>query len=191
MNILILSKCKLTSFSFECIFNEKFNNSTSVNKAKIKSHSTINALVKEVSDETKLIIIDMTLTSHVGLHAFLKELEKHIRVIILCESNTDSLIFPGMFNAVLYKKSSISNITKTISRVCNINHATHDRDISAMPQLTTREREALKLIMSGLNNKQIAKELSINYKTVSYYRRNICRKYSVNSLNAHYLKSRI
>ncbi|WP_145599977.1 LuxR C-terminal-related transcriptional regulator [Yersinia frederiksenii] len=191
MNILILSKCKLTSFSFECIFNEKFNNSTSINKATIKSHSTINALVKEVSDETKLILIDMTLTSHVGLHAFLKELEKHIRVIILCESNTDSLIFPGMFNAVLYKGSSISNITKTISRVCNINHATHDRDISAMPQLTTREREALKLIMSGLNNKQIAKELSINYKTVSYYRRNICRKYSVNSLNAHYLKSRI
>lgn len=49
------------------------------------------------------------------------------------------------------------------------------------PVLTLREREVLKLIATGLRNKQIAQELFISIKTVETHRTNIMQKLDVHS----------
>lgn len=49
-------------------------------------------------------------------------------------------------------------------------------------KLSTREVEVLKLLASGRRNKEIAKELVINEKTVSTYRARLMRKLNVTNL---------
>jgi DNA-binding NarL/FixJ family response regulator len=48
-------------------------------------------------------------------------------------------------------------------------------------QLTKREVQILKLIVSGMNNRQIAKELYISHETVGVHKKNIKKKFDVNS----------
>ncbi len=48
--------------------------------------------------------------------------------------------------------------------------------------LTSREKEIIKLISSGLTNKQIAKELFISHKTVDNHRSNIMKKLDVHNI---------
>lgn len=49
-------------------------------------------------------------------------------------------------------------------------------------RLSTREVEVLKLLSSGRRNKEIAKELEINEKTVSTYRARLMKKLNVTNL---------
>ncbi|WP_299888876.1 response regulator transcription factor [uncultured Lacinutrix sp.] len=49
-------------------------------------------------------------------------------------------------------------------------------------KLSTREIEVLKLLSSGRRNKEIAKELAINEKTVSTYRARLMKKLNVTNL---------
>lgn len=49
-------------------------------------------------------------------------------------------------------------------------------------KLSTREVEVLKLLASGRRNKEIAKELNINEKTVSTYRARLMKKLNVSNL---------
>jgi DNA-binding NarL/FixJ family response regulator len=51
-------------------------------------------------------------------------------------------------------------------------------------QLTTAERRILRLIAAGLSSKEIANELSIQYKTVENHRTNISQKLAVNGPHA-------
>ena len=47
--------------------------------------------------------------------------------------------------------------------------------------LTNREREILKLVISGKTSREIAKELYISYHTVTEHRKHINRKMGVNN----------
>jgi len=49
-------------------------------------------------------------------------------------------------------------------------------------KLSTREIEVLKLISSGRKNKEIAKELNINEKTVSTYKARLMKKLNVTNI---------
>ena len=49
-------------------------------------------------------------------------------------------------------------------------------------RLSAREVEVLKLLSSGKKNKEIAKELDINEKTVSTYKARLYKKLNVNNL---------
>lgn len=49
-------------------------------------------------------------------------------------------------------------------------------------KLSTRESEVLKLLTIGRKNKEVAKELNINEKTVSTYKARLMRKLKVNNL---------
>ena len=47
---------------------------------------------------------------------------------------------------------------------------------------TEREKEVLRLIVKGLINKEIAKELDISLPTVIFHRNNICNKLQTRSI---------
>ena len=51
-------------------------------------------------------------------------------------------------------------------------------------KLTRREEEILKLIIRGMNNRQIAKDLFISDQTVGVHKKNIMKKFDVNSTAA-------
>ncbi|WP_222425026.1 LuxR C-terminal-related transcriptional regulator, partial [Yersinia rohdei] len=91
-----------------------------------------------------------------------------------------------------YKTSSILNIIITIERVCdnkcNDMIVDLDSDDFEMPELTKIEKSILELIISGVDNDQIAKLLLITREKVMGYRCNICKKYNINSLSVQYHK---
>ena len=48
-------------------------------------------------------------------------------------------------------------------------------------QLTTREREVLKLIAEGYSTREIANMLNLNHKTIGAFRRNLMKKLNINN----------
>ena len=55
------------------------------------------------------------------------------------------------------------------------------RDADRAPRLTDRELEVLKLVATGLNNRDIARELYISENTVKNHIRNILEKLQLHS----------
>ena len=55
---------------------------------------------------------------------------------------------------------------------------------SLKQKLTRREEEVLRLIVAGKNNRQIGKDLFISDQTVGVHKKNIMKKFSVNSTSA-------
>ncbi|MCU0334180.1 MAG: response regulator transcription factor [Chitinophagaceae bacterium] len=55
------------------------------------------------------------------------------------------------------------------------------QDIPALPILSSREKEVLKLIADGLTNPQIAQQLFISLHTVDSHRKNLLTKFAVNN----------
>jgi len=52
----------------------------------------------------------------------------------------------------------------------------------SIERLTTREKEVLKLLLEGLTNKAIARQLDISPRTVEVHRRNLLRKFDASSV---------
>ncbi len=52
----------------------------------------------------------------------------------------------------------------------------------AFPRLTHREREILKMIVSGCSNQEIAAALSLSVKTIEWHRMNLMRKLDVHKV---------
>ncbi|WP_145524464.1 LuxR C-terminal-related transcriptional regulator [Yersinia vastinensis] len=188
MNILIFSKCNLTSLGFELICNEALKSEEPQKKAVAKSYNDINTLANEVnSKEECLVLIDISLINYNDLYHFLNGINHDSIVIIICEKNIDMLTLPSVIHSILYKKNSVLKIAKEIYSIYT--HSKKTTNKFKTPKLSAREKEILDLIVSGMSHQQIAEKLSINSKTVSHYRRNICRKHNVKNLNTYFMKS--
>lgn len=57
-----------------------------------------------------------------------------------------------------------------------------DTGVSSRNKLSDREKEVLRLMVKGLINKEIAKELNISTPTVIFHRNNICEKLKTRSV---------
>jgi len=86
------------------------------------------------------------------------------------------------FEDLLYAITTVSSGGKFISPsvLGSVINAPLQEDKSSRV-LTIREREVLKLIASGLKNKQIAQELFISIKTVETHRANIMQKLDIHT----------
>jgi len=63
---------------------------------------------------------------------------------------------------------------------------------TSIDQLTTREREVMKLIAEGYRNKDVAEYLSISLKTVEKHRSNMMKKldlHSASSITSYAIKN--
>ncbi|AJJ20601.1 MULTISPECIES: helix-turn-helix transcriptional regulator [Yersinia] len=191
MNAIVFSQCKLLSFSFECIFNHIFNTQI-FKEVTVETYDVIDSFVSAISQNTKLVLVDITSIGCIDAYTLLKKIRKKSRVIVLCDNKTNLCILPDYYNAILYKTTSILNIIATIERVCDRKYndliVDLDSDCYEIPVLTKKEQETLKLITFGLSNDQIAELLSTTHKKIIEYRSNICRKYNVNSLDISYYK---
>ena len=69
-----------------------------------------------------------------------------------------------------------------VSRYEENSTATHHRKSKDIAELSTREKEVLKLMIKGLINKEIGEELGISMPTVIFHRNNICEKLQTRSI---------
>lgn len=89
---------------------------------------------------------------------------------------------------ILTLKDAIVDVSKGsvyLSDALKKHLSSNSRGIASGTQykkLSTREIEVLKLLASGRRNKEIAKELNINEKTVSTYRARLMKKLNVTNL---------
>lgn len=72
-------------------------------------------------------------------------------------------------------------LSEAMSKHLNFND-TKNKKSKMFKKLSTREVEVLKLLSSGKKNKEIAKELNINEKTVSTYKARLFKKLNVTNL---------
>jgi DNA-binding NarL/FixJ family response regulator len=76
---------------------------------------------------------------------------------------------------------SPSMAAKLLTEFKSMIQRTDERRLVPAPRLTDRELEVLKLVATGMNNRDIAKELFISENTVKNHVRNILEKLQLHS----------
>lgn len=148
--------------------------------------------------EPDLLLIDLSMPKMNGIEAIKEIKNQHpdIKVIILTVHKSDEYIFASLkagANGYMLKDASQNELLQAIQYVLNgksfispsisdrvidayLNAAPKDTTFSVLDNLTSREREILKLIAEGYTNKQIADHLCISLKTVEKHRANLMNK---------------
>ncbi|GJJ80899.1 nitrate/nitrite response regulator protein [Pasteurella canis] len=143
-----------------------------------------------------LIILDLNMKGLSGLDT-LKALRAEgidARILILTVSDLKSDIFTLIdagADGYLLKDTEPDTLLNQIKRIAqgeiilsdSIKHALLERQTTMDPMysLTDREMDVLRLIATGLSNKQIAGQLFISEETVKVHIRNLLRKLNVHS----------
>ena len=83
--------------------------------------------------------------------------------------------------AIIKVNSGATYLSDAMSKHLNFKDAKNKKG-ELFKKLSTREVEVLKLLSSGKKNKEIAKELNINEKTVSTYKARLLKKLNVTNL---------
>ena len=134
--------------------------------------------IKEVAPSTKIIMLtisdeeaDLYEAIKAGATGYLlKEISTdEVATAIRAVADGQSQISPSMAAKLLTEFKSM------------IQQRTDDRRLLPAPRLTDRELEVLKLVATGLNNRDIAKQLFISENTVKNHVRNILEKLQLHS----------
>ncbi len=126
--------------------------------------------IKSMGIETKVIF----LTMHNDALTAKRAIQLNANGFVLKDNAFEDLLY-----AIRAVYSGGKFISPTISEVLFKDYSGEDK---APIILTLREREILKLIASGLTNRQIADRLFISVKTVETHRTNIMQKLDIHSL---------
>ncbi|MCW2784861.1 MAG: response regulator receiver [Marmoricola sp.] len=150
-----------------------------------------------------VVLLDVRMPKRGGLEACIriKEQAPSARIIMLTVSDEENDLYEAVKNGAsgyLLKDSSIDEVAQAIRVVADgqslispsmaaklidefkeISRA--DRDQVNVPRLTDRELEVLRLVATGLNNREVAKRLFISENTVKNHVRNILDKLQLHS----------
>ncbi|MGC7559888.1 two-component system response regulator NarL [Pasteurella sp. PK-2025] len=143
-----------------------------------------------------LIILDLNMKGLSGLDTLkaLREEGVDARILILTVSDAKNDIFTLIdagADGYLLKDTEPDTLLSQIKRIAqgevilseSIKNALIERQSASDPMysLTDREMDVLRLIATGLSNKQIAAQLFISEETVKVHIRNLLRKLNVHS----------
>jgi DNA-binding NarL/FixJ family response regulator len=150
-----------------------------------------------------VMLMDVRMPKRSGIEACLtvKEVAPTVRIIMLTVSDEEADLYDAVKNGAagyLLKDSSIDAVAQAVRVVADgqslispsmavkllhefqqLSHS--DRSPVAVPRVTARELEVLKLVAQGLNNRQIGKQLFISENTVKNHVRNILEKLQLHS----------
>ncbi|MGO1788005.1 MAG: response regulator transcription factor [Sphingobacterium sp.] len=156
---------------------------------------TLEGIKQEIPD---VLLLDINLPDINGIELSrqLHESYPDIRIIILSIHNEKAVIGSVMKHKVsgyLLKNSAGDEIIEAIHRVlegdiylCRQVREIYDSADStgpeAVPVVTRREKEILRLVAEGLTSAQIADKLFISTHTVDSHRKNIMEKFQTNSI---------
>lgn len=153
-------------------------------------------IVQALKTEPDLIILDLNMKGLSGLDT-LKALRSEgidARIVILTVSDAKSDVFALIdagADGYLLKDTEPDTLLAQISKIAqgevilsdSIKNLLLERHAAQDPMdsLTDREMDVLRLIATGLSNKQIAGQLFISEETVKVHIRNLLRKLNVHS----------
>jgi len=153
-----------------------------------------------------MIILDISMPGLRGIEAVnkIRKFNKNIKILILTMHKNDEYVYECLVNGAqgyllkddadieliaaikeirhnkIYISSSFSS--EVISKL--VQHRSKERDKrqrSVFKDLSPREREVLKLIAEGNQNKKVARKLGISVRTVEHHRLSIMRKLNVSN----------
>ena len=158
-------------------------------------------LTKDLVPDVLIMDINMPRLSGIQAAEKINRFELPTQVVILSMHSDKSLVRQALRNGVrgyLLKRSVIEELLLAIRAAQRgelylspavSNYITADflagkidPDTRAYDQLSTREREVLKLVAEGHTNKSIAQEMDISVKTVEKHRANVMSKLNVQDL---------
>ena len=150
-----------------------------------------------------VVLLDVRMPKRTGLEACIeiKELVPAARIIMLTVSDEEADLYEAVKNGAsgyLLKDSSIDEVAQAVRIVAEGQSlispsmavklldefkemSRTDRDQVPTPRLTDRELEVLRLVATGLNNREVAKLLFISENTVKNHVRNILEKLQLHS----------
>ncbi|MGD8759851.1 MAG: response regulator transcription factor [Anaerolineales bacterium] len=153
----------------------------------------IRMVANEIPD---VVLMDLVMEGMDGVAATrkLKDASPRSQIVVLTSYHQDEHIFPALqAGAISYilkdvtmeelaealRRAARSEATlhpRVAARVIKEIHGSDSRTANPFTKLTGREREVLKLIANGLNNRSIASELVISENTVKGHVSNILTK---------------
>ena len=150
-----------------------------------------------------VILMDVRMPKLTGIEACvaMKDAAPHARIIMLTASDEEADLYEAVKNGAsgyLLKDSSIDEVAQAVRVVADGQSlispsmaiklldefkqmSRADRTAVPTPRLTERELEVLRLVATGLNNREIAKQLFISENTVKNHVRNILEKLQLHS----------
>ena len=159
------------------------------------------ALVASVVPD--IVLLDVRMPKRTGLEACIeiKQLVPAARIIMLTVSDEEADLYEAVKNGAsgyLLKDSSIDEVAQAVRVVAEGQSlispsmavklldefkemSRTDREQVPTPRLTDRELEVLRLVATGLNNREVAKQLFISENTVKNHVRNILEKLQLHS----------
>jgi DNA-binding NarL/FixJ family response regulator len=121
----------------------------------------------------------LILTMHKDKSLIRKAMSMGIKGYLTKTCDRDELLFAIsqiLRNKIYFSgdvKDALAKVTETIE---------NGSELSKTALLTDREKEIIKLLCSGMNNRQIAETLFLSHKTVDNHRTNIMRKLNVHNI---------
>jgi len=85
------------------------------------------------------------------------------------------------FDALIYISDSSETIINTVNKILAEKNSQGEK--SLQEKLSERETDVIKLIVTGLSNKEIAEKLNISINTVITHRKNISQKTGIKSVS--------
>ncbi|MCW2757567.1 MAG: DNA-binding response regulator [Nocardioidaceae bacterium] len=150
-----------------------------------------------------IVLLDVRMPKRTGLEACIeiKQLVPSARIIMLTVSDEEADLYEAVKNGAsgyLLKDSSIDEVAQAVRVVAEGQSlispsmavkllsefkemARTDKESVPTPKLTDRELEVLKLVATGQNNREVAKQLFISENTVKNHVRNILEKLQLHS----------
>lgn len=148
------------------------------------------------SNPVNIVLLDISLPEMSGIEVCkaIKSLDKNIKIIALTNHTEKSVMMEMLQNGAdgyLLKNTSKKDLVDAIFQVLN-NQFLMDNELQrilfspekkskAVPRLTQREKEVLKLVSEGATTASIAKQLFISPQTVETHRHNLMQKFQVNN----------
>lgn len=144
-----------------------------------------------------VLVLDFRLPDGTGAEAAMRirELRPNVKIIFLSRDDSDAARIAAMeagASAFLHKSRAAAEVVDAIRAVARgvslitpqtIATLLHRRQAmnGQLQSLTTREREVLRLVATGVPSREIAKQLGISYTTVRTHIRSLGRKLGVHS----------
>ncbi|HFZ8994844.1 TPA: LuxR C-terminal-related transcriptional regulator [Citrobacter freundii] len=193
MMIIVSTSCRYFEIGFEVLV-EKINKSPH-SFSKIVFCKNISSLSEKILGQAKAVIVDYSEPKFKNLVSLLEYKSKFpsgFVILIARETSFEHVIYNILINSVSnFTISCVDVVRKLTAFLENFSPGTqsivitknmHWYHIEKEKKLTKKEILLLPYIISGKNNKEISRYVTIGSKTISHHRRSIYHKFQVNNL---------